>query len=156
MRNKILAIFVLLLLGMAVFLLPIRETDYARLRYIVGVSFFAEAAFQLVPAENRTTPLYLLVGRYRSWRDKVVAGLALAAMFVALYWAVRLVLEHFVSWPVWLALSIGCGLGAWGLYYAICVLLGTKELRRAVTPGFLRKKKPPEDGGSEGSAGGQD
>ena len=110
--KTIVTVFVLLLAGMMVFLLPIRETDYARLRYLVGLAFFAEAGAQVVPSWGRYAPLYLLVGKHRAWRDKAVAGLALA---------------------------VGGGLGAWGAYLAICALLGTRELRLAVTPGFLRK-----------------
>ena len=147
--RTLLEVFVLLALGMAIFFLPIKTTDYARVRYIVGIWFFIEAAYRIFPFQNKDTPLYRLVGRYPAWRDKIVAGLALAAMFVLLYFSVRLIAEHSFSAAVQLALVVGCALAAYVVYYALCALGGTRELRNAITPWFLRKKDKAEEEGAE-------
>ena len=129
---------VLFLIGAAVFLLPVREYDYLRLRYFVGIWFFAEAAFLWVGGERVATPLYQLVGRFRSGRDKVVAGIALAFFFVILYLSVWLLMANEFYWAVKLALAIACVLLTWLVYYGICLLFGSPELRKGIVPMFAK------------------
>lgn len=113
-----------------------------RLRYFVGLWFLAEAAFLFAQGENRQTPLYQLVGRYSHFRDKVVSGIALAAFFTTLYLAVWLLMENAFSWQVKLALAIATVLVSWLVYYGLCLLLGTRELRENVTPKFRWGRSP--------------
>jgi len=124
---------------MMVFFLPIREYDYLRLRYILGLWFFAEAAYNMVASERMDTPLYQLVGRFPTLRDKLVGGFALAAFFVILYFSVRLLMENEFFWLVKLVLAILALLVTWLAYYGICYLFGSQELRDGVTPNFVRK-----------------
>lgn len=134
-----LSFFILFILGMAVFFLPIREYDYLRLRYIVGLWFFAEAAYGLITSDRMATPLYQLVGRFTTWRDKVVGGAALAAFFVILYCAVRYLMENEFTWVVKLTLAVAVILTTWLVYYGICFLFGTNELRNGILPKFVRR-----------------
>lgn len=140
MRMKTIISFVtLFILGAAVFFLPIRESDTLRLRYILGLWFFAEAAYMMVPGDRIATPLYQLVGRFHSWRDRVVAAVALGAYFVLLFFAVYLMMNLVFILEVKVALAIGIVLITWLVYYGICFLFGSDELRVAVIPRFVRR-----------------
>jgi hypothetical protein len=139
LTKRILTFIVLFILGMVVFLLPIREHDYLRLRYFIGLWFFAEAAFRMTQTENWMTPLFLLVGKYRLVRDRVVAGIALAAFFTVLYLAVWLLMDNVFLWLVKLVLAVAVVLVTWLIYYGICFLFGTQELRDGALPAFVRK-----------------
>lgn len=138
-KNRLFAFLVLFLLGVIVFLLPIREYDHMRLRYFLGIWFFAEAAYLVAQGETRTTPLYQLVMRYPSARDRIVAGSALAAFFIVLFLAVRFGMENELSWGEKLALAIGTILASWLVYYGLCCLLGSEALRAGIRPDFLKR-----------------
>ncbi len=138
LKKRIVPFLLLFVLGAAVFFLPLREHDHMRLRYFLGLWFLAEAAFLFAQGEYRQTPLYQLVWRYSQLRDKVVSGIALAALFTTLYLSVWLLMENSFSWPVKLALAIATVLVSWLAYYGLCLLLGTQELRENVTPKFRR------------------
>ena len=130
---------ILFILGMAVFFLPIREYDHLRLRYILGLWFFAEAAYNIVASERMVTPLYQLVGRFQTMRDKVVGSVALAAFFVILFFSVRYLMENDLFWMTKLVLAVGTLLFTWLVYYGICFLFGTDELRNGILPKFIRR-----------------
>lgn len=140
LKKRIVPFILLFSLGAAVFFLPIREHDAMRLRYFIGLWFLAEAAFLFAQGENRLTPLYQLVWRYSQLRDKVVSGIALAAFFTTLYLSVWLLTENSFIWPVKLALAIATVLISWLVYYGLCLLLGTRELRENVTPKILWRR----------------
>jgi len=149
MNKKTFFLFLaLFVLGAIVLKVPNWQYDYLRLRYFIGLWLLAEAAFQMFPGEQRTTlPLYRLVWRYPSPRDKLVAGVALAAFFAILYLAVRLLMENVFFWAVKLGLAIATVLVTWLAYYGICYLFGSQELREGVTPklikGWLQPSKKP-------------
>ncbi|MBN2388865.1 MAG: hypothetical protein JXB85_17750 [Anaerolineales bacterium] len=135
----LLSFVVLFALGAFVFLLPIQQCDYLRLRYILGLWFFVEAAFQMSPGEQRQTlPLYRLVWRYNSLRDKFVAGIALAVFFSILFLAVAVLMENMFFWVIKLTLAVATVLLTWLAYYGICYLFGSQELRDEGIPKFIR------------------
>jgi hypothetical protein len=138
LKKRIFPFLALFILGAVVFLLPIREHDYLRLRYFVGLWFFAEAAFLVAQGENRLTPLYQLVWRYHAVRDKMVAGIALLAFFSILYMAVWLLMDVEFFWAVKLSLAIATVLVTWLVYYGICYMFGSRDLRDGVTPKFIQ------------------
>jgi hypothetical protein len=114
--------------------------DALRLRYIVGIWFLAEAGFLMFPGEaRRSLPLYQLVWKYPSLRDKFAAGLALVAFFAVLFVAVWQLTENEFFWAVKLGLAIATVLVSWLAYYGICYLFGTQELRDGVMPKFVKK-----------------
>lgn len=116
------------------------EHDPLRLRYFVGIWFLAEAGFLLFPgAARQALPLYRLVWRYKSLRDRIAAALALAAFIVVLYVSVWQLTENVFAVGVKIGLAIATVLACWLVYYGICFLFGTDELRYGGALWFVRK-----------------
>ena len=114
--------------------------DPLRLRYFVGIWFLAEAGFLLFPGVvRRALPLYHLVWRYKLVRDKIVAAIALAAFFAILYVSVWQLTENVFTTAVKVGLAIATVVVCWLVYYGICFLFGTDELRYGGALWFVRK-----------------
>ncbi len=90
-----------------------------------------EAAAQANPNQV-VSPLSKFLGKYSNRRDKVVAFMAPVAVLIVLF-----VISLFNGNPfLIIVLSL---IGAVVVYYGICLLFGTRELRDQVVPNFIKQ-----------------
>jgi hypothetical protein len=144
MKNKLtksLSPFVIFAIALAIlagwiFLQSKFDGDFLGLVELLAIFLFfwlvIEAAAQANPNQV-TSPLGNFLSKYSNHRDRVVVCIAWLGVLIVLF------ITSFLHGNLFL-ISVLSIIGAVVVYYGVCLLFGTQDLRDKVIPNFIKKK----------------